>query len=118
MRMAELRDSYERILSLGQKELTHIADQDTEALGSVLREREAAIASFMASDVATQDNAFLEKLLCIQDMNTHLRHEARTLHQSLKEELLKLRSENKRIGGYRNGALVTPLNRHILSRKG
>jgi hypothetical protein len=51
-------------------------------------------------------------------MNTHLRHEARALHQSLKEELLKVRQENKRIGGYRNGALITPLGRHALSRKG
>ena len=51
-------------------------------------------------------------------LDVQLRQEARVLHQSLKEELIKVRSENKRIGGYRNGALITPLNRHVLSRKG
>lgn len=116
--MAESRDSYERIMALGQEELGLIASRDTEGLGAVLRERESAIADFMGSDVAAQDKAFLDKLKSIQDMNLLLRHEARALHKSLKEELLKVRQENKRIGGYRNGALVTPLGRHALNRKG
>lgn len=116
--MAESRDTYERIMALGQEEQGLIALQDTERLGDVLREREAAISVFLASDMNEQDSIFLEKLRNIQEMNSHLRHEARALHQSLKEELLKVRQENKRIGGYKNGALITPLRRHALSRKG
>ena len=116
--MAESRDGYERIMALGQEEQGLLALQDTERLGAVLREREAAISTFMASNMGEQDTIFLEKLLSIQEMNSHLRHEARALHQSLKEELLKVRQENKRIGGYKNGALITPLGRHALNRKG
>jgi len=116
--MAESRDTYERIMALGQEELGLIASQDTERLGTVLQERESAIVAFMGSDMAAQDKAFLDKLKSIQDMNMLLRHEARALHKSLKEELVKVRQENKRIGGYRNGALVTPLGRHALNRKG
>lgn len=116
--MAESRDTYERIMSLGQEERGLIASRDTERLGTVLRERASAIASFMGSEMAEQDKAFLEKLRSIQDMNMLLRHEARALHKSLKEELLKVRQENTRIGGYRNGAQITPLGGHALSRKG
>ncbi len=116
--MAEARDAFERIMGLGEEEMAAIGERDTDRIGRLVREREDSISAFMASDEARQDQAFLEKLLSIQAMNTRLGHEARVLHQSLKEELLKLRSENRRLGGYRNGALVTPLNRHVLSRKG
>jgi hypothetical protein len=116
--MPEKRDSYERIMELGQEEMGLIASRDTEGLGPVLQERERAITAFMGSDMAAQDKAFLDKLKSIQDMNLLLRHEARALHQSLKEELLKARQENTRIGGYRNGAQITPLGRHALNRKG
>ena len=116
--MAETRDAYERIMGLGQEEMALLADQNMDQLGHVVMARQEAINAFISSDMGEQDKTFLEKLLCIQKMNTQLRQEARVLHQSLKEELLKVRSENKRIGGYRNGALITPLNRHVLSRKG
>lgn len=116
--MAESRDAYERIMALGQEELGLIANGDTERLGPVLQERERAITAFMGSDMDAQDKAFLEKLKSVQDMNMLLRHEARALHKSLKDELVKVRQENTRIGGYRNGALITPLGRHALNRKG
>ena len=62
--------------------------------------------------------AFLDKLTKLQDMNARLRHEARALHRSLKEELLRLRSENRRMGGYRGSAIVTPMNSLLVSRRG
>lgn len=71
--MAESRDTYERIMALGQEEQGLIALQDTERLGSVLRERETAISVFLASDMGEQDSMFLEKLKSIQEMNSHLR---------------------------------------------
>ena len=115
--MAEARDSYERIMSLCREELASIGEGDTERLCSVLLEREEAIGMYMSDASARQDEAFLDKLEQIRDMNGMLRHEARKLHQSLKEELLKLRRENRRIAGYRNGAMVTPLGRGAVSRK-
>ena len=116
--MAEARDACGRILGLGREELASIGDRDTERLASVLREREEAIAMFMNDETARKDDAFLDKLERIRDMNAMLGHEARKLHQSLKEELIKLRMENKRISGYRNGATITPLGRQVVSRKG
>lgn len=116
--MVDAGDAFERIMLLGREESAVIAEHDTERLSQVLREREEAVTAFIGDGAARQDQAFLDKLLCIQDMNSRLRNEARALHQSLKEELLKLRSENRRMGGYRSGALVTPLGRRALSRKG
>jgi hypothetical protein len=116
--MAETRDAYERIMALGQEEMGLIASQDTERLGTVLQEREQAIAPSSGATWPSRTRRFLEKLRRIQDMNMLLRHEARALHKSLKDELVKVRQENTRIGGYRNGAQITPLGRHALSRKG
>ena len=116
--MAESRDRCERILGLGREELASIGDRDTERLAAVLREREEAIGEFLNDPEARQDEEFLDKLTRIREMNAMLGREARKLHQSLKEELLKLRMENKRISGYRSGAMVTPLDRRVLSRKG
>lgn len=116
--MAEARDACERILGLGREELASIGDRDTERLRSVLREREEAISAFLNDEEARNDEAFLEKLGRIREMNAMLGNEARRLHQSLKDELLKLRMENRRISGYRNGAMVTPLTRRVMSRKG
>jgi hypothetical protein len=116
--MAEARDGYERIMSLCRDELASIGERDTERLCSVLLEREEAIGRYVSDASARQDDAFLDKLEQIRDMNAMLRHEARKLHQSLKEELLNLRRENRRMAGYRSGALVTPMARNVISRKG
>ena len=116
--MAEAGDGYERIMGLCREELASIGERDTERLCSVLLEREQAIGMYVNDESARQDEAFLDKLEQIRDMNAMLRHEARKLHQSLKDELLKLRREHQRITGYRNGAMVTPLGRSVVSRKG
>ena len=116
--MAEATDAYQRILGLCRDEMASIRDQDTQRLCSVLREREEAVELFMRGEASGQDADFLDKLEKIRDMNAMLSREARLLHQSLKEELLKLRQENRRISGYRSGATVTPLERRVISRKG
>lgn len=116
--MAEIRDNYERIVSLGREEMELIARGDADQLGPALQRREETISQFLADDATRRETDFMDKLLQIQDMNTSLRHAARALHQSLKDELIKLRSENKRMSGYRNGALVTPLAKRVISRKG
>ncbi len=106
-------------MGLGQEEMGLVAARDTERLSGVLLARESAIQRFLASDAARRDEEFLDKLARISAMNGQLQREVRALHQSLKEELLKLRSENRRMGGYRNGALITPLSsRRIMSRRG
>lgn len=54
----------------------------------------------------------------MQTLHASLRNEARVLYQTLKDELVKLRSENKRLGGYRAGATITPLHSRLMSRSG
>lgn len=116
--MSDTVDVIERIGKLAREEHGRLEQQDVDGLEVTLKEREKAIFGYLTSDVASQDEAFLDKLYQLRDMNSRLRSEALALHQSLKEELLRLRSENKRMGGYRNGAVVTPINRRILSKRG
>lgn len=116
--MPETYDAYERIMALEREEQAMIAGRDVEGLASALAEREKATQVFLESGSGDQSVQFLEKLIRIQKMNTQLRSEVKALHQSLKEELVKIRSENKRIGGYRTGALITPLTSRLINRKG
>ncbi len=111
-------DMFERIVNLGRQEAVHLAAEDTEGLAAVLSEREEAINAFIQAGPGEKREEVLDKLTKLQDMNARLRHEARALHRSLKEELLRLRSENRRLGGYRGSAIVTPMNSLLVSRRG
>lgn len=110
--------AFERIVGLGRREAAHIAAEDTDGLFDVLSAREEAINAFVEAGPGGKPEAFLDRLTQLQSLNARLRHEARALHQSLKEELLRLRSENRRLGGYRESAVITPLDNRLVSRRG
>ncbi len=116
--MSDLQSRFERISALAERETACIVEKDTEGLADVAARRERAIQEFLAVGHQGQEDAFREKLVRMQITNTRLRNEAKLLHQTLKEELLKLRSETKRMGGYRGGAIITPLVPRLLSRRG
>lgn len=116
--MSDLQRRCEHIGALETREAACLAQQDIEGLAEVLTQREQAIRDFMAAGPQGQEEAFRDKLGRMQAANNRLRNEAMLLHQALREELLKLRSETKRMGGYRGGAIVTPLIPRLLSRRG
>lgn len=116
--MSDLQSRFDHIGSLEEREAACLAQKDTEGLVEVLTQREQAILDFMAAGPQGQDDAFRDKLVRMQSANNRLRNEALLLHQILREELLKLRSETKRMGGYRGGAIITPLVPRLLSRRG
>lgn len=116
--MPELQERFEQIARMGQEELALIATQDVQALDQAVTRRERALQEFIDAGNKGQEDAFLDKLLQLKAMHASLQGEVRALHQSLKEELLKLRSENRRMGGYRNGGVVIPLTNRLISRRG
>ena len=116
--MPELQEQFDTIASMGQEELALIASGDVNSLSLAVNRQEKALQEFVQAGSKEREDVFLDKLLQLKAMNANLQQEARILHQSLKEELIKLRSENRRIGGYRNGAIVIPLTRRLLNRKG
>lgn len=116
--MSDLQSRYEHIGALERREAACLAQRDTEGLADALAQREQAIFEFMAAGSQGRDDAFRDKLVQMQAVNTRLRNEAMLLHKALKEELLKLRSETKRMGGYRDGAIITPIAPRLLSRRG
>lgn len=118
MPTCKTHDIYEQIMSLGEKEQAILAQGNTDDLEAVLAQREAAIRIFMESAPKERDEQFLAKLVKIQKVHTRLRHEVKELHQSLKDELNKIRSENRRFGGYKNGAQVIPLTSRLLNKTG
>lgn len=116
--MPNTHDIYDHVMSLGQQEQAILATGNTDDLEYVLSQREKAIQAFLESAPGERDEQFLKKLIEVQKVHVQLRNEVKALHQSLKEELSKIRSENRRFGGYKNGAQVTPLTRRLLNKTG
>lgn len=116
--MSDSQSQFNRMNTLADREAALLAAKDTEGLMDVLTQRETAVLEFLAAGPQGQEAAFRDKLVRMQATNSRLRNEARLLHQALKEELLKLRSESKRMGGYRTGAVITPIESRLLSRRG
>ncbi|MDY0275357.1 MAG: hypothetical protein RBR42_07960 [Desulfomicrobium sp.] len=114
----KIHDAYAQIMSLGKEEQASIAAGNTEDLEHILAQREKAIYSFLESAPEERDELFLKKLINVQKTHAQLHNEVKALHQSLKEELSKIRSENRRFGGYKNGAQVTPLTSRLLNKTG
>lgn len=114
--MADLHNQVERISALEELETSLMTEQDMEGLASILAQRETAILEFMAAGPGEQVDIFRDKLVQMQVANTRLRNKALLLHQTLKEELLKLRSETRRLDAYSGGGMVTSLPPQFLSR--
>jgi hypothetical protein len=113
-----MSETFERIMDLGRQEAAHIAAEDTDGLAAVLSAREEAIHAFVEAGPGGNPEVFLDKLTRLQGLNARLRHEAKALHQTLKEELLRVRSERHRLGWYRESAVITPLDNRLVSRRG
>lgn len=116
--MLNAQDAYTQIMNLSRQEQVLVAQGNGDGLESVLSQREEAINAFLASAPHQRDEQFLAKLIHIQKTHAQLQNEVKALHQSLKDELHKIRSENKRLGGYKTGAQITPLTSRLLNKTG
>lgn len=116
--MLDHHDPEDRFGELAREEQVALAARDVRKLGEIVLRREKAMQTFFETGAQVREEAFLEKLTHMQTLNTRLRNEALALHQSLKEELLKLRSENRRLSGYHEGAVITPLRGRVMSKRG
>jgi hypothetical protein len=54
----------------------------------------------------------------LQEQQRCLTREARELQEDLKQEILRVRGQTKRYGGYRNAASTTPRSSRFLNKRG
>ncbi len=113
--MADSDDIFQQALDLGERELGCLKAKDVDGAEALARERKELLDRLFASK---SDNGLRYKLEQLQNQQTHLTREARDLQGLLKKEILRVRGQNKRYGGYRNAANVTPISSRFVNKRG
>lgn len=99
-------------------ELNSLEDQDVEKAQELARQREEIFNNVFSSNHNLDKDMFLEKLLKLQKMQARITDSAKKLHTVLRDELQKVRCENKRFSGYKKASTVTPLFNPYLNKRG
>ncbi len=113
--MADTHTIVQQALDLGDKELDCLRSQDTDRLVPLARERKQLMERLLTVPPTTGLRGRLQQL---QGQQTLLTREARALQQLLKQEVMRVRGQNKRYSGYHNAAKVIPLSSRFVSRQG
>jgi hypothetical protein len=108
----------DQALTLGESELSALADGDVDSADSSAQQRSRLIAMAWEKRGSVQEDELREKLLQLQSLQGRLTSEARRLHQSLREELQRSRKESVRLSGYKRAVSVRPLHSHYISKQG
>ena len=102
--MAARREMLDQALSIGRRELGFLADGDVFEAEKLAKDRER----ILDEAINDLDRAHLEqlsdKLVEMRSLQNDITDEAPKLHSSLKQDLLSMRKQNKRIAGYSFGA--------------
>ncbi|WP_291322695.1 hypothetical protein [Desulfonatronospira sp.] len=105
-------------LKLGHEELSHLQEANLDEAERLSLERKDMMDRAFAAPLQEDRAEFLEKLDRLQSLQSKITASARELHATLSQELKKIRSENKRLTGYKKGSTITPMFNAQLRKKG
>ena len=105
-------------LLTSQEELSCLKARDVDGVTRLTDKRMKLMDRAFKIRDGTSDKQFLDKLMELNEFHTILSAEAKNLHASLKNELLRLKSENRRFSGYSRGAHVKNMSNRYISRIG
>ncbi|WP_462325131.1 hypothetical protein [Desulfoplanes sp.] len=114
--MQTSEDIFAQAMDLGEREMGCLRDKDFERAHSLARERRGLMERLFAA--YSTDSGLRDKLERLQIQQRHLTGQARELQGLLKKEIVRVRSQNKRYGGYRNAATVTPMSSRFVNKRG
>lgn len=108
----------DRALDLARRELGHLAADEVDAVPPLVKQREQLLhEAFAAGDGSTEPGELLGKLRQLRSMQRQLTGEAQRLHERLRQDLTRVRSENRRITGYAGVRRGVPTVRYRLFDK-
>ena len=117
--MADTLRYIDEALDLGRRELDLLAVGDVEEAQLLAERRAGLIAQASASESPLETMLELrEKLVRLQSLQGRITEEAKRLHGLLKSDLLKMRQQTNRMGGYRAAVTSTPSASMYISRQG
>lgn len=119
--MADCLTLLDQALDVGHKELDSIAAGDVDAVSDLAKQRSELVEqAWTQKDCEPVDvNVLLTKLRRLRTLQGQLTSEAKRLHASLRDDLLRVKRESHRMQGYGKSSKVTPLyGRSMLHKRG
>lgn len=121
--MSQCLNLLDQALDLGRRELETFESGDTETLHECSAERarliEEACGLREAAGESVDVDELLDKLRQLKAMQTTLSAKARKLHDSLTDDLMRMKREGRRLAGYGKASKITPLfGRRFIRRRG
>lgn len=108
----------EQAYEASERELGHIMSGDVEKAEQTMFERKKLLDQALSKDVETVDG-MLEKLHKLKKIHGRITVEARKLHQTLHDDLLKARKKGRGISGYHKAARRFPREQSVyISKRG
>ncbi|EPR42656.1 hypothetical protein dsx2_2573 [Desulfovibrio sp. X2] len=117
--MSEKIKMLDDALAMSEAELGFLAEGDFEKAEESSARRGEIIRQVLSMKDETSPDALLDKLNQLKNMQGRLTAEAKRLHAELKEDLVRVRQETGRFGGYKQAAgMRSPVQSRYISKRG
>ncbi len=104
-------------LALGERELALLTAGQIDEAGLMANDRSSLMSRAFENSAGVELEVLQGKLEQLQSLQGRLTVEARQLHDSVRRELLRTRSEGKRLEGYGKAARRTPMISTFMSKR-
>lgn len=106
----------ERAIALGEEELAHLSSGNVDQACQAAEARIGLLDRLLDAPGGPGADC-PDGLVRMRELQERLTGEARKLHGVLKDELVRVRQENRRVSGYAGAARRTPVNVYV-NKKG
>jgi hypothetical protein len=112
-------DSFlDEALDLGRMELSMLTDGNIEQAEALANDRGRLLDMAWRGRGRISQDQFLDKMEQMKTMHSLANMEAMRLHKLLKDDLLRIRKQGKRLSGYRDGASPSLEDARFLKKTG
>lgn len=117
--MAVRREMIDEALSIGRRELGCLTDGDVFEAEKLSHDRERILDEALGGLDGDNLKRLADKLVEMKSLHDEITGEAKRLHSSLKNDLLNIKKQNRRIAGYSYGSGNMPrlARERFLSKK-
>lgn len=105
-------------LEMSEQELQLLSSEDYEQAEEYSAQRQELIDRALQHPLNKTSSEVASKLSRLRDKQGILSKQAKIIHSSLKNDLVRIRSEKRRLNGYGNSSKVLPFVNHYVSKHG
>ena len=105
-------------LEISERELDLLLSEDYDQAQEFAAQRQSLIDKALQPPLNETSSEVARRLSRLRDMQGKLSREAKAIHSRLKNDLVRIRSEKKRLTGYGNSSKVLPFVNHFVSKHG